>query len=141
MKDGLSAFLALNGSLVLVVSMLAGLMLYRSVAKESSAEEDWHLLHAGGTSRGVTLLALAATVNLAALPEINVWWSAVLAIFFVWTSVLVMLLRALTGHAGYGLSGAVMNKTIFLLYAMGTIAVFLGFGLLILGFWRAAVAL
>jgi len=38
-------------------------------------------------------------------------------IFFAWTSTLAMLLRAITGEAGFGYSGSIANKVTFVLYA------------------------
>jgi hypothetical protein len=126
--DRLSIVLALNGALVLLVTMLAGLMLYRSILARGTLA-DWHLLHAGGTSRGVLLIALAATVHLADLSATATVAAAVLILYFVWASVLAMLLRALTGETGFRFAGRATSRLIFLLYASGVVAVFLGFGI------------
>ena len=130
--NSLSIVLALNGALVLMVSMAAGLMLYFSIIGNQSPK-DWHLLHAGGTSRGIMLIALAATIHLAALPEWQLWWAASLIALFVWTSVAAMLIRAVTGETGFGFTGSGANKLTFTLYAIGTVAVFVGFGWLVCG--------
>lgn len=132
----LSILLALNGSLVLILSMAAGLMLYLSIIG-GRAPKDWHLLHAGGTSRGIMLIALAATIHLPALPEWQSWWMAGLITLFVWTSVFAMLIRAITGETGFVFTGSWVNKLTFTLYAVGTIAVFIGFGWLAFGLLRA----
>lgn len=130
--NSLSIFLALNGALVLILCMAAGLILYLSIIGNRSPK-DWHLLHAGGTSRGILLLALAATIHLPALPEWQSWWVAGLITLFVWTSVLAMLIRAVTGETGFGFTGSAANKLAFVLYATGTIAVFSGFGWFVYG--------
>lgn len=137
--DRLSVFLALNGAAVLVVSMLAGITL-RNALMQNGRSADWHLIHAGGTSRGVMLLALAATINLAVLSEPQLWASAILIIFFVWTSVLAMLIRAISGDPGFDYSGNTANKAIFLLYASGTVTVFIGFGWFMIGLGLAFFA-
>jgi hypothetical protein len=126
--ERLSIVLALNGALVLLVTMLAGLMLYRSILARGRLE-DWHLLHAGGTSRGVMLIALAATVHLADLSRLATVTVVALILWFVWASVLAMLLRALTGETGFRFAGRATGRLIFLLYATGVVAVFLGFGI------------
>ena len=126
--ERLSIVLALNGALVLLFTMLAGLMLYRSILARGRLE-DWHLLHAGGTSRGVMLIALAATVHLADLSGQATVTVAALILYFVWTSVLAMFLRAMTGEIGFRFAGRATNRAIFLLYATGVVAVFLGFGI------------
>lgn len=134
--NGLAIFLALNGALALLLSMAAGLMLYLSIIGNRSSK-DWHLLHAGGTSRGIMLIAIAATIHLPALPEWQSWWVASLITLFVWTSILAMLVRASTGEPGFGFSGSRANRLAFALYAIGTVAVFIGFGWLVYGLLRA----
>ncbi len=125
--NSLSTFLALNGALVLILCMAAGLMLYMSIIGKRSPK-DWHLLHAGGTSRGIMLIALAATIHLAGLPEWQLWMVASMITLFVWTSVFAMLIRAVTGETGFRFTGSTANKLTFALYAIGTVAVFSGFG-------------
>ena len=98
--NSLSIVFALNGALVLMVSMAAGLMLYFSIIGNQSPK-DWHLLHAGGTSHGIMLIALAATIHFAALPEWQLWLAASLITLFVWTSVTAMLIRAVAGETGF----------------------------------------
>ena len=63
----LTILLALNGAVVLTISIAAGLFLYRAILHERSDEARWHLVHLGGTVRGVMLIALAAIVPLPAL--------------------------------------------------------------------------
>jgi hypothetical protein len=128
----LSILLALNGALVLMVCMAAGLLLYLSIVRDRSPN-DWHLLHAGGTSRGIMLIALAATIHFADLPDWQSWWVAGLITLFVWTSVLAMLIRAVTGEPGFGFTGSGANKLVFALYAIGTVAVFAGVGWYVYG--------
>ena len=48
----LAPLLALNGMLVLVVSLVAGLMLYLAI-RNGREEAAWHLLHAGTAGRAV----------------------------------------------------------------------------------------
>ena len=134
--DKLIVILALNGALVLTLSMVAGLFLYLAI-KDDKEQAAWHLLHAGGTGRGVMLLALAAIIDYPALP---LWQSASIAwlvIFFVWTSMFAMGIRALCGERGLRLTGSVANKAVYLLYALVTVAIFPAFAWLIYGLVRA----
>jgi hypothetical protein len=126
--ERLAVLLALNGALVLLVSMAAGLALYRTILARGN-HADWHLLHAGGTSRGVMLIALGATVDLADLSDLATRTAAFLILYFAWTSVAAMILRALTGETGFRFAGRAANRITFFLYATGTVAVFLGFGI------------
>lgn len=134
--DRLVIILALNGVLVLSISLVAGMFLYLAILRDRD-QAAWHLLHAGGTGRGVMLLALAALIQYPVLTEslasIAVW----LIIFFVWTSMLAMGIRAISGERGLRFSGSFANRTVYLSYALGTLAVFPGFALLIFGLGKA----
>ena len=123
--DVLALLLALNGVAVLLYSSMVGLVLARNLHRGATSEH-WHLLHAGGTSRGVMLLALAATIRLARLPETHLFLASGLIVFFVWTSVLAMTLRGLTGEKGFHPGGPLSSRAVFLLYAGGTLALPVG---------------
>jgi hypothetical protein len=134
--EKLAVHLALNGAMVLTASLVGGLLLHRSILGDRHVA-DWHLFHAGVSARGIMLLALAATIHLAALPEWQARTAAWLVIVFVWTSTLAMLVRTMTGEKGFAYSGAPANKVTFALYVVGTVAVFPGFVLLIKGYLLA----
>jgi multisubunit Na+/H+ antiporter MnhG subunit len=134
--DKLVIHLALHGVLVLTVSIVGGWFLYRAIVNQRK-EHAWHLLHAGGTSRGILLLALAATIHLPALPFWQVATIAWLIIFFVWTSTLAMLIAAASGDRGLGLSGSIANRLVYILYAVGTVAIFPACAWLAFGLFKA----
>jgi len=134
--DRLVIILALNGALVLTVSLFAGLFLYLAILHQRD-QAAWHLLHAGGTGRGVMLLALAALIQYPVLPFWLASTAAWLVIFFVWTSMLAMSIRAIWGDRGLRLEGSFANRLVYLSYALGTVAVFPGFALLIYGLIEA----
>ena len=60
-----------------------------------------------------------------------------LIIFFAWTSMLAMLIAAATGERGLRCSGTLANRLVYLLYGVGTVAVFPAFLWLIAGLLRA----
>jgi hypothetical protein len=130
--DLLAVFLALNGAVVLAVGLLAGLALYWTIRRQER-EAAWHLLHAGGSTRGVMLLAVAATIRLAALPPSLAWTSALLIVVFAWASTIAMLLGAITGERGFEWSGSPTGRLAFALYVIGVITVLPGFALLVIG--------
>jgi hypothetical protein len=134
--DNLAVHLALHGALVLAVILAAGLLLYRTILREGNAR-GWHLLHSGGSGRAVLLLALAGALRWVALPAWQLTRFVWLMIFFVWTSVLAMLIVGATGQHGFGWSGPASNKVAFGLYAAGTVAVFPAVFLLIAGLVNA----
>ena len=121
---------------MLTVSLFAGLFLYLAILNHKD-QAAWHLLHAGGTGRGVMLLALAALIERPALSLELATISAWLIIFFVWTSMLAMGVRAVCGDRGLRLEGSFANRTVFVSYALGTLTVFPGFALLIYGLAKA----
>ena len=134
--DKLAIHLSLHGAVVLTISVFGGLFLYQAIFKKKN-EAGWHLLHAGGTARGIMLIALAAIIDLPVLPawllSIIVW----LTIFFVWTSVFAMIIVAVTGERGFGWFGSNANKLAYSLYALGTIAIFPALLLLAYGLFNA----
>jgi hypothetical protein len=115
--------LALHGVLVLTISLLGGLFLYKAILKNKKTA-DWHLLHAGGSARGILLIALAAIIHMPVLPLWQLSTAAWLTIFFVWTSTIAMVLRAVSGAPGFKWSSSGTNKLIYVLYVSGTIAIF-----------------
>ena len=134
--DKLAIQLALNGSMVLFLSLVAGMFLYLSI-RDGKDQAAWHLLHAGGAARGVMLLALAAILR---LPELPFWLLSTAAwavIFFVWTSMLAMGIRAITGDRGLRLEGSFANRIVYISYALGTVAIFPALAILIYGLARA----
>ncbi len=134
--DKLAIHLALHGVLVITVSVLGGVVLYRSILKETNVV-DWHLLHAGGSARGILLIALAAIIHVPVLPPWQLTMLTWFIVYFVWTSTLAMLIRAITGEPGFEFSGSGTNRLVFVLYATGAITLFPGLLLLIAGLLNA----
>ena len=134
--ERLAILLALNGMLVLVVSLVAGLFLYLAI-RRGTKEEAWHLLHAGGAGRAVMLLALAALVEYPSLTYVQLQVACWLVLLFVWTSMGAMGIRAVSGNRGLRLEGALTNRIVYLLYAIGTVAIFPACALLIFGLYAA----
>jgi hypothetical protein len=89
--EGLAAYLALHGAIVLFVSLVAGLLLHRAIRLERDVEA-WHLAHSGGSGRGLLLLALAGVLRWVALPGWQLSLFAWLMLFFVWTSMAAMIM-------------------------------------------------
>ena len=137
--ENLATHLALHGVLVLTLGALAGLSLWRSILKGTNVAE-WHLFHASVTSRGIMLIALAAIIHIPALPSWQISLLAWFIIYFVWSSVLAMIIRAVGGEKGFSWTGTPTNKLAFILYATGAITLFPGLLLLAFGLFNAAVA-
>ncbi|MDU8911438.1 hypothetical protein [Aestuariicoccus sp. MJ-SS9] len=131
--DALREFLALNGVLVVFLAAAAGFSLYLNLIRDRNPH-DWHLLHAGGTARGVLLIGLGGVIHLSGLGVTQAVVAAGLVVVFVWTSTLAMLLRAVTGEDGFHFSGALSNRLAFALYAIGAVCLFPGLALLAWGF-------
>ena len=127
---------ALNGVLVLTVSPLSGLFLYLAI-RDDREQVAWHLLHADGTGRGVMLIALTAIIKFPVLPFWQLATMVWLVIIFTWTSMFAMGIRADSGERGLRLTGTITNKIVYILYALGTIAIFPACALLIYGFIKA----
>jgi hypothetical protein len=134
--DGLAVYLALHGVIVLTVSLMAGLLLHKAIRLEANVTA-WHLVHSGGSGRGVLLIALAGVLRWVALPRWQLSAFAWLILFFVWTSMAAMILAAATGERGVTWKGSRTSRLVFGLYVVGAVAVFPALALLIAGLLRA----
>ena len=134
--ERLAINLALNGALVLTVSLVAGLFLYLAIRNDRE-QAAWHLLHAGGTGRGVMLLALAAIIEYPVLPAWQLPTMSWLFIVFAWTSMAAMTIRAVTGERGLKYQGSLVNRLVYIFYAVATVAIFPAVALLIYGLLKA----
>jgi hypothetical protein len=134
--EKLAIVLAINGALVLMTSLLAGVFLYRTLLKNDNPH-GWHLLHAGGSGRAVMLLALASAIHLAALPVWLISATVLAIILFAWASTISMIITAITGEHGFSLSGPLINRLAHVLYIIGAAAVFPAVVILIYGFAAA----
>jgi hypothetical protein len=134
--DYLAIHLALHGVMVLGVSVVGGLLLYRSILKNTN-RADWHLLHAGGSARGILLIALAGVIGLVDLSSWQMATAVWFVIYFAWTSTLAMLIRAYSREPGFRFAGSTTNKFVYVLYASGALVLFPGLLLLAAGLFRA----
>jgi hypothetical protein len=134
--DRLAACLALHGAVVLIISLVAGLLLHRAIRNEQSVAA-WHLVHSGGSGRGVLLIALAATVHLIALPSAQLSTFVWLVLVFTWTSMSAMVIAAASGERGLRHDGSVLNRLVYVLYFLSAVAVFPANVLLVVGLVRA----
>ncbi|MHC4937887.1 MAG: hypothetical protein ACYTHK_02830 [Planctomycetota bacterium] len=137
--DQLPVHLALHGMAVLTISLVAGLLLYRTILRNEDVA-SWHLVHASVSGRGVMLIAMAAVIDLVVLPSWLLATAVWAVIFFVWTSTAAMVLRAISGDRGLRLEGSVANRSVYLLYLVGTVAIFPACAALIVGFVNALMA-
>lgn len=134
--ERLAIHLAVHGVAVLIVSIVGGGLLYRAIL-EGTNQSQWHLLHAGGTARGILLIALAGIIHLPALPGGQLATMAWLMIAFVWTSTLAMLIAAASGDRGLNFGGSMANRLVWALYAVGTVALAPALVLLVYGLLTA----
>ena len=134
--NDLAIHLALHGVMVLTVSVVGGLLLYRSILRDTN-RADWHLLHAGGSARGILLIALAGVIDLVDLKSWLIATAVWFVIYFAWTSTLAMLIRAYSREKGFRFAGSKTNKFVYALYASGALVLFPGLLLLAMGLFRS----
>lgn len=130
--DRLAVHLALHGALVLTAGIAGGLLLYR-VMLRGKPEAAWHLVHAGGTVRGVLLIALAGIIQLLPLPLWLLTIFAWLIIASIWASMFAMFIAAASGERGLRFEGSGRNKLVYLFYALHIVTIVPACGLLIVG--------
>jgi hypothetical protein len=134
--ERLALQLALHGALVLISSLVAGLLLHRTIRLGRDVA-PWHLAHAGGSGRGVMLIALAAILHWVALPPAPLSAFVWLMIAFAWSSMAAMLIAAATGERGVTWSGSATSRLVFGLYVVSAVTVFPAAFLLVAGLIRA----
>lgn len=134
--ESLAVHLGLHGVAVLTVSVVAGLVLWR-VLDHGNDGDNWHLVHASGTARGIYLIALAAIIDLPELPAWLLRTAVWLTIVFSWASLAAMIIRAFSGELGFHPGGSVTNLVVFLLYALGAVALFPACAIFVVGLMRA----
>ncbi len=130
--EALSIHLALHGLLVLLVSVLGGVVLWRVLLKREYGPQ-WHLLHAGGTVRGVLLIALAAVIPVLPFSLLLVSTTVWLMIVSIWASIAAMLIAAITGDRGLNHKGSIWNRLIFGCYVVHGVTLFPAMLILIYG--------
>jgi hypothetical protein len=135
--EELAVQLVLHGTSVMTISLVAGLLLHRVIQRDESAAA-WHLVHAGGSARGLWLLALAPALRWIALPAWQLSVAVWLIVFFVWTSMLAMVLAAATGQRGLRWRGSPADKLVYGLYVAGAVAVFPAMFMLLAGAIRSS---
>ncbi len=128
--------IALHGAAVLTVSLVAGLLLRRSIRLDR-APAPWHLAHAGASGRGVMLIALAPIVQWLALTSTQVDAFVWLIVAFAWTSTAAMVIAAATGQRGLHVGGSSANRLVLMLYVASAVTVFPAAALLLMGLWNA----
>jgi hypothetical protein len=121
--ERLALYLALHGTIVLTASLVAGLLLHKAIRLDRQVSA-WHLAHAGGSGRGVMLIALAAIIQLIALSPTQLSAFVWLVIAFVWTSMAAMVIAAATGERGLTWKGSVTNRLVFALYVASAVTAF-----------------
>jgi len=131
----LARTLALNGTLLLTASMVAGLLLHRRL-RAGHEDRGWHLVHASVSGRGVFLMALAGILPLVGLPAPQQALLVRLLLFFAWSSTAAMVLGAVMGVRGQRWDAPAANKVMYLVYVAGAVAVFPAMALLIAGLLR-----
>jgi hypothetical protein len=132
----LTIHLVLHGVLVLLVSVLAGVFLWRVILK-SDNEGPWHLIHAGGSVRGVLLIALGGVIQFLPLSPSLLTTFVWLMIVSIWASMFAMLIAAITGDRGLQNRGSNTNRLVYLLYGIHAVTLFPAFFILIYGLLSA----
>jgi hypothetical protein len=130
--ERLAVYLALHGATILAVSLVAGLLLHRTI-RLGRPVAAWHLAHAGVSSRGVMLMAMAPLTSWLALTPFQLLAFVWLILGFVWTSTAAMVVAAATGERGLTWTGSLLNRVVFALYVASAVAVVPAAMLLIAG--------
>lgn len=127
---------ALHGSIVLLGGLFGGLFFARAIG-QSRGEVAWRVVHAGGCSAGVMLLAVAVPsqwMTLEAIPSIIMSVGFIVGTYFL---CLGMYIAAIWDTRGIPGGGAPLNRLVSGLYGIGTVMTLIGGVLLVYGLLRS----
>jgi hypothetical protein len=127
---------ALHGSIVLLGGLVGGLFFARAIG-QGRGEVAWRVVHAGGCSAGVMLLAVAVPsqwMTLGAIPSI------IMSVGFIVGTYLLclgMYIAAIWDTRGIPGGGTPLNRLISGLYGTGTVMTLIGGVHLVYGLLRS----
>jgi len=124
--------LALHGAIILMAGLVGGLCFARAIQRQRG-EVAWRVVHAGGCSAGVLLLALAVPSQWMRLGTVPAMTMAVGFIAGAYLLCAGMYIAAICDTRGIPGGGAPLNRLVAALYASGTVLTLLGGTLLVVG--------
>lgn len=130
---------ALHGSIALMSGLVGGLFFARAI-KQHRGEVAWRVVHAGGSSAGAMLLAIAAPSQWVALGHDLQMTMAIGLIAGTYLLCLGMYIAAIWDARGIPSGGPLLNRLVFWLYATGAVMTLIGSALLTIGLVRSALA-
>jgi len=129
--------LALHGSIVLLSGLVGGLFFARAITMHRG-EVAWRVVHAGGSSAGAMLLAIAAPSQWVALGASLKITMAVSLIAGTYILCLGMYIAAIWDTRGIPGGRSPLNRAVYGLYALGAVMTLFGGALLTVGLIRKA---
>jgi hypothetical protein len=131
--------LALHGSIALLAGLIGGLFFARAI-RLRRGEVAWRVVHAGGCSAGVMLLAIAVPsqwITLGRTPSITMGVGLIGGSYLLCLGMYIAAIWDVRGIPG---GGAPLNRLVAGLYGAGTVMTLVGCALLVLGLLRSAIA-
>jgi hypothetical protein len=129
----------LHGVIVLSTGLVGGLLFARAI-KSGHNEVAWRVVHSGGCSAGVMLVAVSSGLRYVALPLAGHALLAWTLIGGTYALVIGMVVAATTGCRGLSGGGSIGNRVVNFSYLTGTVTTLAGCGLLLVGLLRTLVA-
>lgn len=129
---------ALHGSIALILGLIGGLFFARAI-KLKREEVAWRVVHAGGSSAGAMLLAIAVPsqwVHLSHPLQIAMGIGLIGGSYFLCLGRYVAASWDTRGIPG---GGSPLNRIVSALYGVGTIMSLTGAALLVVGLFRSTV--
>lgn len=114
-------YYSFHGLLILLVGLLSGFPFAQSIKSKNGREVAWRVVHAGGASAGLMLIAVGVITQQFELGPLNAF-IYYLFIFGTYTLVGGMVLAAITGQRGLDKKNHnIYNKIVYILYGLGAI--------------------
>ena len=129
-------YLALNGVLVLIVSLASGHWFARAIIKQGN-EVAWRVVHSSGCMTGIMLIVFSSLIPILVLPQWAMMLFAWSIIFGTWIFLIALIIAAMSGERGLKSSGSRINRGLFFSFIAGALLTYIGCSILLAGLIRA----
>ena len=134
MHDTWQRRLTFHGATVILLGLLAGFPYAMVVTGDLvGSERAWRMAHMEGVTNGLLVLVSAALWPALRLGDVPRRILAMTLVFTAYANTVASILGAATNQRGLAIGGSVANSTVFLLFMIAIVTVFIAVGLLMQG--------
>jgi hypothetical protein len=128
----------LHGTVILATGLVGGLLFAKAI-KSGHNDVPWRVVHSGGCTAGVMLVAVSSGLHYVALPLPGLALLAWTLIGGTYALVIGMFVAAVTGLRGLNGGEPLANRLVYFSYLTGTVTTLTGCSLLLVGLIRFVI--